>query len=95
MILLAVSVVYDNEYTNKINYTENITVSGKICNDKVFGTTISKIQDSNGKTYFVDNEVCPDIIIGESAEIIYNRVRQASNENFVHCRVVEYGGRGR
>lgn len=59
---------------NKVIHTTNIKIAGKICNDEILGTTVSKIQGPDGGVYFIPNSDCNLYPIDGSGSIFYNRV---------------------
>jgi hypothetical protein len=86
-LLIASSFIINNE--KEVYHTTNITVSGKICNDNVFGSVVSKIQGDDGILYFIPNSDCDLYPIGRSGMIFYNHVCQgAMPETFCFNKTV-------
>lgn len=90
--LIAASVIYDDQVTNKIEYSKQITVSGKICDYKLLGNTVSKVQSDDGEIYFVASGACNELHEGENRNITYIRIRNGANENFVYNQIVSMSG---
>ncbi len=56
---------------------KNITVIGKICGEKILGSTRSSIQDNDGIVYGATMEDCKKYNIGSNYTIRYKTIRSS------------------
>ena len=73
LVLFTVSTLFQMQ-ENQQYHTTNITVAGKICNDEVMGSHVSKIQGEDGLVYFIPNSDCDLYPIGKHGMIFYNHI---------------------
>jgi hypothetical protein len=73
LVLLTISTLFQMQEDQQY-HTTNITVAGKICNDDVLGSPVSKIQGDDGLIYFIPNPDCELYPIGRHGMIFYTHI---------------------
>lgn len=94
LLLTLIMIGLADDMNNHQVFNKTVNITGKICPNKLLGTTIAKIQDQDDEIYFIDPEKCDEYQIGQIKNISYNRIHQPySFAEFDYKRVTgKYSG---
>lgn len=99
LIIVLILSAWSNGISNNEIHTKTIVVKNIMCGDKVFGTNVSKLIDTDGNRFFVNSyEECGTFKPGDTLKINYTHTHQFLTfgsyfdfESIVTGKVVEDG----